>query len=329
MNNTCQICQKVHISKGSLAAHIKAAHKISKDEYAETYLGIHRVKCRICDESLLNNLGLAKHLTRSHPEVNHQEYYDSNIRTPDQNCSCQECGNTAIFKSLHFGYGKSCSGSCGVTIYRREQKADPGRFKAFQDKVSANQTRIWAERESDGTKADIQAKAAKANQEIIYRLSKEERQERFGWMNKLTGQEKIDKVNEILDKSLRKWWNEATEDQLNEMRKNKMATMVKNGNGHIPNLGDFKGYANQVRRESGINYKKFKNIINPLNLPRGRGIDKYHLDHIVSVCDCFNNGVTVESAASVGNLQMLLGHVNTTKSSESWGDVNLLKEKTI
>lgn len=54
-------------------------------------------------------------------------------------------------------------------------------------------------------------------------------------------------------------------------------------------------------------YKKYKNQINPNNLPRGKaGVDgAHHLDHIVPKRFCFDNSVPASVCADVSNLQMI------------------------
>jgi hypothetical protein len=62
-------------------------------------------------------------------------------------------------------------------------------------------------------------------------------------------------------------------------------------------------------------YRKYKQIINPMSLPRGR--KKYNLDHKYSVYDGFINGIQPEIISSVNNLQILPEHENISKHKNS------------
>lgn len=66
-------------------------------------------------------------------------------------------------------------------------------------------------------------------------------------------------------------------------------------------------YRHKVYMATRSTYRKFSNIINPLNLPRGLAGQEgaYHLDHIVPVRYCFEHYIPVEVCAHYTNLQML------------------------
>ena len=55
----------------------------------------------------------------------------------------------------------------------------------------------------------------------------------------------------------------------------------------------------------------FKEEINPLNLPRG--MHSYHLDHIISIADGFEQGLPYKVIAAKENLQMLSAFDNLSK----------------
>jgi hypothetical protein len=78
-------------------------------------------------------------------------------------------------------------------------------------------------------------------------------------------------------------------------------------------------YKAHVWQLTNHNYRKYKNIINPLNLGRSRS--KYSLDHIYSVIDGFNNSILPEIIANPNNLQMLLEYANILKRDIS--DISL------
>jgi len=78
-------------------------------------------------------------------------------------------------------------------------------------------------------------------------------------------------------------------------------------------------YRMNVRQLTNNNYRKYKSVINPFNLPRKR--NKYHLDHIYSIIDGFNANVLPEVVAHPNNLQMLLKYDNLSKNNKS--DISL------
>jgi hypothetical protein len=84
-------------------------------------------------------------------------------------------------------------------------------------------------------------------------------------------------------------------------------------------------YQSQVRRLTMINYNKYKNYINPSNLPRGK--KTYHIDHIYSVYDGFTNNIPANVIAHPANLQMLSSKQNIIKRTKSHHTVEELMEK--
>ena len=78
---------------------------------------------------------------------------------------------------------------------------------------------------------------------------------------------------------------------------------------------EFEIYYNAVRNLSDRNYKKHKALINPCNFSRGR--TSYHLDHIFSIKEAYENNVPVEVVSHVSNLQMLKYDVNIAKGGLS------------
>jgi len=79
-------------------------------------------------------------------------------------------------------------------------------------------------------------------------------------------------------------------------------------------LNKFNKYRKYIISLSNRNYRKYKNIINPTNLERGR--NKYHLDHIFSIAEGFKRNIPVKYLANPYNLQMLLEKDNIIKNSK-------------
>jgi hypothetical protein len=70
-------------------------------------------------------------------------------------------------------------------------------------------------------------------------------------------------------------------------------------------------YRRTVYKMTEKNYRKYKNVINPDNLPRGRG--KYHIDHKYSVLEGFKNNIPPYIISHCNNLQMLTEFDNISK----------------
>lgn len=77
-------------------------------------------------------------------------------------------------------------------------------------------------------------------------------------------------------------------------------------------------YYRLVKLFTEQNYRKHKNVVNPDNLVRvssnSKGIEGYHLDHIIPIRWCFENGVPPEVCGDVTNLQMLTWQENIKKT---------------
>jgi hypothetical protein len=80
---------------------------------------------------------------------------------------------------------------------------------------------------------------------------------------------------------------------------------------------EWQRYEQAVDRLTNQNYKKYKEIINPTNLTRGRTRGTYQLDHIMSKIGGFNRGVAPELIAHPANLKMLTASENQSKNSKS------------
>ena len=78
----------------------------------------------------------------------------------------------------------------------------------------------------------------------------------------------------------------------------------------------FRNYAYVVRLLTRKIYRKYKEIINPNNLPISQ--TEYQIDHIRSVIQCFIDGFSPEDCANYKNLQVIPAHVNYVKNRHSW-----------
>ena len=74
-----------------------------------------------------------------------------------------------------------------------------------------------------------------------------------------------------------------------------------------PIYRNFGQYRNRIAYRTKKTYEKYKDIINPNNLPLGKcGIDGAHnIDHIISVREGFEKGLAVEEMSRKENLQVI------------------------
>jgi hypothetical protein len=70
---------------------------------------------------------------------------------------------------------------------------------------------------------------------------------------------------------------------------------------------EWKIYKSTVTKLSRVSYQQNKHHINPNNLPTGKAGTEgaYHIDHIVPIRYCYNNGIPPDICAHYTNLQML------------------------
>lgn len=74
-----------------------------------------------------------------------------------------------------------------------------------------------------------------------------------------------------------------------------------------------KNYKLNVEQLTQHNFRKYHSLIDPKRL---RG-DNYHLDHIYTIIDGFNNNIPPEMVASPVNLQILTARNNMSKNGRS------------
>ena len=78
---------------------------------------------------------------------------------------------------------------------------------------------------------------------------------------------------------------------------------------------EYRKYRNRVATLTKTTYSQFKDIINPEGHTRAIAgvVGGYHLDHIISCREGFENNVTPEQISDVSNLQMLPWRDNVVK----------------
>lgn len=278
--------------------------------------------CEICNSKFETSYKFSAHIRNSH-KIRSITYYDTYIKSPD-NGKCELCFAPTKFKNLIEGYKRFCSKKCACTLNRRELADDPERQLSFVAKVVENQTRIWAERVNDGSDTEIRRKISLTIKESNLSLTKEELVDKYGWMNKLSPEEKDAVVEDILAKSLRKWKAESTDEEKQIVINKRLETMAENGKmTPISELSDWAVYCRIVRNKTTNIYKKYKDLINP----NGYSRFEYNLDHILSVFDGYRYKISPDIISSPANLQMLKASINSKKHTQSWQSPQQLYEK--
>ena len=92
-------------------------------------------------------------------------------------------------------------------------------------------------------------------------------------------------------------------------------TRLKNGNSRkLKEKKEIRNYNKIVRFITEKVYNEFRDIINPLNIKRGK---KYHLDHKFSVVSGFENGINIDKICMPYNLCIIPAKENMKKHSNS------------
>lgn len=173
--------------------------------------------CAICDAELKSFASLSKHIRDQHADTDLQNYYLTNIGSD----ICKACNSK--MKWLSFATGFKCSRSCGAKLYRQRLRSDDKKYAQFIERASIVRKEIWSNR-SDENRIEISRSISSTLKEYSVSLTEEQRKEKFGWLNQLSNEEKYVKVNEILDKSLRKFWATASEEEKQHVYDKRQAT---------------------------------------------------------------------------------------------------------
>lgn len=88
-------------------------------------------------------------------------------------------------------------------------------------------------------------------------------------------------------------------------------------------------YKYEVELETRASYRKYKDVINPLNLLRGSEGNMYHLDHIISRRYCFENNIPVELCGHPDNLRMIPWRENISKGMRIVTEIPIIFENYI
>jgi hypothetical protein len=195
------------------------------------------------------------------------------------------------------------------------------------EKVSANQKRIWKEREETGEGQTIRAKIGNSISENNSQLTDEELREKYGWINKLTKEERQQWIDEVMmNTGLHAWWRDGDKDEQQKAVERRNATKLGVTVEEYRNYNFIdepkERYYKQVWLITERNYQEYKDEIDPQNLRS----PKYHLDHKFSVIRGYYEQVPPEIIGSKHNLEILPSSENSRKSGKCSINIEQLTE---
>ncbi|MDR2457811.1 MAG: hypothetical protein LBD41_04955 [Clostridiales Family XIII bacterium] len=118
------------------------------------------------------------------------------------------------------------------------------------------------------------------------------------------------------------WQLESVKKKCNTEESIKKSNETKFKKGLISGLSEgekysYKQYCKEVSKYTEKTYKKYKTMINPLNLKRGKWLEDFQLDHIYSKIDGFKNKVHPKVIGTLSNLRMVSVSENASKNYKS------------
>jgi hypothetical protein len=283
------------------------------------------IQCNLCQRNCKSWGSLSKHIRDQHSDYDSKKYYDTFIRVGSPVCII--CNSPTKFQNINVGYASTCSHKCGGIYHRQRLASDETKNYKFKSKVSQNQKRIWNDREQSGKDKDIRKKIGLTLCQQRMLLTADERKQKFGWLNKLTKQEKQEWIDSVMKNTgMYVWWKNASDEKIEELivkrNASKLSLTVDEYLSRFDNLEDKKSYYAKVWLLTEQTYSKYKSDIDPNNL---RSPD-YHLDHKYSVIRGFYDRIAPEIIASRFNLEIISRADNSKKSANCSIDIMTLME---
>jgi hypothetical protein len=287
------------------------------------------IHCEICNNLFPDYRKLSKHIRDNHA-IKIKEYYDTYVKHDNEGI-CQICGNQTAYVNISKGYFNTCSNkACKSSLMkeiRYKNSLDDEKHRQFVQKVSANQSRIWANRTETGEDKAIREKIGSTLSYINSMLSKTELKEKYGWLNNLSDEEKEKWKTEVMfNTGAHRFWKNATIEDKHEVMLKRMGTLFDNTKIMIENYNNTKqwdDYNNSVRYLTEINYQRYIDDIDPKRL---RSND-FHLDHMFSVKAGFLLNIAPEIISSKYNLKVISKKENLSKSVKCDITIEHLMEK--
>ena len=164
-----------------------------------------KINCVICNLQYYTVSKFSKHLKHTHI-VKLEDYYENYI---EKRPVCAVCESPTVYLSYHKGYSKCCSSKkCSAINYRKIQKLDTVKHKIFSDKVSNNMKELWKLPQDERI-----TKIKKTQLETISKMTADERKEKFGWLSKLSEEDKKKFIQDVMIQTgCHRWWKTADEE---------------------------------------------------------------------------------------------------------------------
>jgi len=283
------------------------------------------IRCQLCHTNCKSWGSLSKHLRDRHLDYNSKKYYDDFLLVDKP--VCKICSNPTTFQNINIGYSHTCSHVCSGKYHRQNLSADVNKHDKFRKKVAENQKNIWQTRKKNGTAAIIHKKVGDTIKELNSQMSSDELKEKYGWLNKLSTEDKTYWINTVMLKTgMHNWWNTTSDIEINKVvnkrNASKLGISVTEYVSRFDDIASKEQYYYKVWYLTEQNYKKYKNEIDPHNLRS----PEYHLDHKYSVIRGFHNSIDPEIIASKFNLEMLTRSNNSRKSGKCSLRIDILQE---
>ena len=165
------------------------------------------MKCHECNLEFDNYLKLSKHIKFTH-KITSQEYYDKHIGKT----YCVICAGETKFSNINCGYVKTCSHTCGGILHRSNLKSNPEKFNSLREKVTKNMEEFHKNMTDEYRNKRLENMSHGVSN-FIKSLTDEEKKEKFGWLNKLEGEEWQKAVEKLKSTGYHNWWKTASEEQ--------------------------------------------------------------------------------------------------------------------
>ena len=279
------------------------------------------ITCQICNIEIKSIRSLSKHIRDKH-NCKSKDYYDMYLlKTP---AKCKICNAPVEFQNITKGYLETCSHSCGCKLSRMRLAQDEDREVVFRNKIAKSMSNIWKSREETGNAKLIREKIGKTISLRNANLTSDERSDKFGWLKKLSPEEKEHWIkNVMLNTGAHVWWESASEEQKKEIFLRRAASLIgvslEEYSAKTKTEQDL--YYASVRRHTEISYSMYQTTIDPSSL-RGKG---FHLDHKYSIICGFYDNVPPEVIGSKANLEIISDSANMLKGR----NCSISKEKLL
>ena len=164
--------------------------------------------CKICHTESLNIRKLSKHIRDYHKDVDVKTYYDDFLKKVQEGI-CLICKKETKYSGLSCGYKETCCKSCATKLFRIRLKQDPNKFDKFVQKISDSVKKEW----STNDQSDRIKNMTRTIRTNIEKMSSEEKKEKYGFLNKLPENEKLEMIKIMTENGFLKWWKNATYEQ--------------------------------------------------------------------------------------------------------------------